>query len=167
MIGWFRVLVGSDKLEIIGLYLLVIIPAIAWARFIAKRHDAKWPSSLASYLGNQGIKNCKNDSNSTQECDNQHKPKKDSIVWLQLLRKCCYNLRLNLPYCHTHKERDDQKQPSNQCQAKNFHWSRIFLMFPVSHIRTIVNKLRRRVNHSGTEPPIQGGISRGKGGECP
>lgn len=29
---------------------------------------------------------------------------------------------------------------------------RILLLFPISHIRTIVNKLRRRVNQSGKEP---------------
>ena len=152
MIGWFRVLVDSNKFEVIGLYLLVIILAIAWARFIAKKHDARRVSILASYLGNQGIKNHKKDNNGTQERDTQHKLEKRHIIWSYLLSKFCYKARTDFPYYQTDNERDEQKQPSYQRQPKNFGHIKVILRFPRWHISAIVKRLYRRVNQSGKEP---------------
>lgn len=152
MIGWFKNLTGSSNLEIIALYLLVIIGAIAWARFIVKRHDAKWSSTIAPSFDEQAIENYKKDSNRTQKRDNQHKLEKGYIVWSYLLSKFRYKVRTNLPYYQTDNERDKQKQPPYWGQAKNFGHIRVILRFPISHIRTIVNRLRRSVNHSGKEP---------------
>ena len=141
MIGWFKNLTDSSNLEIIALYLLVIIGAIAWARFIAKKHDAKWSSTVAPSFDNQGIKNHKKDNNGTKERDNQHKLEKGYIVWSYLLSKFRYKVRTNLPYYQTDNERDKQKQPPYRGQAKNFGHIRVILPFPISHIGNIVARL--------------------------
>ena len=152
MIGWFKNLTGSSTLEITALYLLVIIGAIAWAGFIAKRHDARWSSTIAPSSDEQAVEDYEKDSNRTKKRDNQHKLQKAYIVWSYLLSKFCYKVRANLPYNQTDNERDKQKQPPYRGQAKNFGRIRVISRFPISHIGIIVNWLRRRVNQSGKEP---------------
>ena len=154
-LSWYQSFAIDHPLVLITLLILGIIALIAWARFIEKRYDAKklpmiTPSSLNER--NEGIENPKNTNGGQYEAENQQKQKEGFIVWSSLLRQCIGNLRTNWQQQQVNSEGDNPNYPCLQSKPKNLGGIGVIFLFSMFHIRTIVNKLRRRVNESGKEP---------------
>ena len=148
MISWFQGLAIGGKLVAIGFQLLGIILVIAWAVFITKKQDAK---RLPADTLSQGIENQKKSPARPYE-DNKHQKQKGEFRIWHLLGSCLHNVEGKCVRPSADDEGDKCKQATHWVQPKNFGRIRVILRFSESHMRTIVNWLRRRVNQSGKEP---------------
>lgn len=147
MLDWFNSLTVTDKVMVVGFFTLGVILVTLWAMFIAKRHDAKELPADTLPFHKDSIENCKDATSSHYEDENQQKPKKRCVIW-SFLGKCLNSVKEDHIRYPPDDKGDNQNQPSGRC-----HPSRTILMgFSQSHIRIIVNWLRRIVNHSGKEP---------------
>jgi hypothetical protein len=159
MISWFQSFAITHTVMLISLLIIGILALMAWAKFIEKRYDAgKLPLVTPSSLNecNERIEKRKNANSRRHEAENQQKPKERFVVWLSFLRECIGKLRTNWQQYQVNSEGDNPNYPRLQSKPKNFGRIRVILAFPafpMFHIRTIVNKLRRLVNQSGKEPP--------------
>ena len=144
MISWFMSLTIGGKLIAIGFQLLGVILLWAWAVFITK----KLGSMPAVTLSQEGEKPKK--GTTRQYKNSTHQKRKSQVRICRLLGSCHHIIKDNGVRCPTNNTRDQSKQPTQRIQPKYF--SVFGIVIPKSHIDTIVNKLRRRVNQSGKEP---------------
>jgi len=155
MISLFQSLTIGGKLIIIGFWLLGIIVLWAWAVFIARRLDAR---RLPTKILSQGIEECKKSAPRSYKGAKHQKPQ--SQFWIRrLLSSCHHIIKDNGVRCPADNCGDQCKQPAHRVKSKDFGRIRVIPPISISHIRTIVNRLRRRVNQSGKEPFFSPGFS--------
>ena len=146
MISWFQSLTIGDTLMTIGFWLLGVLLLYVWAVFITKRLGVK---RLPTVSLSQGGENRKKATASRYE-GSKHQKRKSQFGVCRLLGSRCDIVKDKGVRYPADNSRDQQKQPTQCIQAKYLGALRIVI--PKSHIATIVNKLRRRVNQSGKEP---------------
>ena len=152
MISWFQSLSIGGKLIIIGFWLLGIILLWAWAVFITKRLELGiMPTEIRSQNLSQDAENRKKRA-ARRYKDSTHKKPKSQFGICRLLSSCRHIVKDNGIRYPANNCGDQCKQPSQRVETKNFGDIRVILRFLQSHIRNIVAKLRRCVNHVYTEP---------------
>lgn len=143
MISWFPSPTVGGTLLFVGFWLLGIILLYAWAVFITKRLR---PKSLPAEHSSQASENPKQGTARHYEPSKRQKTKSQFRI-CRLLSSCCDIVKDKSVRYPTHNSREQCKQPAQRVEPKNFRCIRVILQFPISHIRTIVNKLQRGVNH--------------------
>jgi hypothetical protein len=150
MLSWFMSLAIHHKVMIIGFYLLGIILLFLWAIFITKRFGSK---TLSADNLSRTTEKCKKGTTRRHKDTTHQKPKSQFRI-CRLLSSCCHIFKDKGVRYPTDNCGDQCKQPARRVESKNFGRVRVRAIFSLSqpHIRSIVNKLRRRVNESGKEP---------------
>jgi hypothetical protein len=133
----------AGKLTAIASFILVILLITLLDIYVAKRHATnKSPTE-------QLAENRPDDNSRHTNCGGMPQHRKGGVAWHYPLSNILNNWRNNP--IHYYSEHDgtthNRSPPSGRTKP-----TRIVFGFSRSHIRTIVNKLRRRVNQSGKEP---------------
>ena len=111
---------------------------------IGKRHKAS--RSPTEHLA----ENRPDDSGSRPNRGNVPQRRKRSVAWQSALGNALSDWRQKCIRQHSERQRDTYNQSPLEASANP---ARSILLFPIPcHIRTILNKLRGRVNQSGKEP---------------
>ena len=143
----FRSLTATGKIAVVAGFILMILLVTLWARWLTRKHDAmKLPVSVQP-SANKLVEKCKDATSESTNSNDLQKQRKNRVIWHCLLSTFRNDLRKWRFQYHAEDDGYNQKDPVQTQTRTRFS-------FPQSrHIRTIVNKLRRRVNQSGKEPP--------------
>jgi hypothetical protein len=131
----FRSLSVGGKIAVVCGHILVLLLAMLWATFLARRRSVRTSSAHTEFIGHP-TENPNERADNPQENENLEKPKQGHIIGSDLLS----NPSDNRGDWYLHYQTGDETPKDKQRIPKS------------CHIATIVNKLRRRVTHSGTEP---------------
>lgn len=139
----FRSLSIAGKIAAIAGFVLVVLLITLLDMYFAKRHDA---STLPT---EQLAENRPDGDSSHANCDDMPQHRKGGIVWHYLLGKVLNNWGNNRIHYYSKHDGTTHNQSPLDGSAKP---TRVIFRFSISHIRTIVNWLKGRVNQSGKEP---------------